>query len=264
MARASTHQSADFVKILYVGTSGTGKTGSLVSLVEAGYNLRILDMDNGLDALIMYIKHRCPERIDQVDFITLRDKMKADPLKAAIVSGSPKAYTDAIKYMTRWDDNTIPAEWGPDTIFVLDSLTLFGRAAKNWAEGMNPGSKDPRQWFYAAQESMIRVVDMLTSEAFRTNVIVITHVDLVEQPDGTLKGFASALGKAMGSKLPTVFNTMVLAESKGSGDNIRRTITTAPTSIIDLKNPKPYDIPKSLPLDTGMATIFEKLKGAHK
>ena len=45
------HQSSDIVKMLFIGPSGAGKTGALASLASAGYNLRILDMDNGLDVL---------------------------------------------------------------------------------------------------------------------------------------------------------------------------------------------------------------------
>jgi hypothetical protein len=258
--KASTHQSSDYVKLLYLGSSGTGKTGSLCSLVAAGYKLRVLDMDNGLDALIAFVKRECPDKLDNINFITLRDKMKADPIRGAVVSGTPKAYTDAIKYLTKWDDDTIPSEWGADTIFVLDSLTLFGRAAFRWAQGMNPNSKDPRQWYGASQESILTVLDLLTSSEFHANVIVITHVDLQELSDGTTKGYASAIGKALGPKIPAVFNTVILAESKGTGENVRRTITTMPTATVDLKNPKSVEIPKSLPLETGMATIFKTLK----
>ena len=260
MANATTHQSSVFTKLLYIGASGTGKTGSLASLVKAGYKLRILDMDNGLDALLAYVKRDCPEKLGNIDFITLRDKMKADAQKGATVDGPAKAYTNAIKYLTKWDDGSTPSEWGSNTILVVDSLTLFGRAAFRWAQGMAPQIKDPRQWYGAAQESILTVIDMLTSEDFHANLIVISHVDFSEQSDGTTKGYASSIGKALGPKLPVVFNTLVLAESKGSGDNVRRTITTVPTALIDLKNPKPFTLPKSLPLESGMATLFEELR----
>lgn len=261
MAKASTHQSSDFVKLLYIGASGSGKTGSLVSLINAGYKIRVLDMDNGLDALIGHINALCPDKLDNLDFITLRDKMKADPRRGPMVSGTPKAYTTATAAMTKWDDDSIPSEWGKDTIFVLDSLTLFSRAAFAWAKGMQPDCKDPRQWYGSAQESVLMVLDLLTSNEFQANVIVISHVDLVELPDGSTKGFASSIGKALGPKIPAVFNTMILAESRGTGEKVGRTITTVPTSMIDLKNPRTQKLPKSLPLETGMATIFETLKG---
>jgi len=249
----------EFVKLMYIGGSGSGKTGSLVSLVKAGYNLRILDMDNGIDSLAAYVQRECPERMDAVDYQSYRDKFRADPIKGIVVDGAPKAYTSAIKALNKWDDGTIPSEWGPSTVFVLDTLTSFSRAAFLWAQGMNPGAKDPRQWFGAAQESVRTVLELLTSAEFRAHVIVISHVDLVEQADGTTRGYASSIGKAMGPQIPKYFNTLILAESRGSGENVKRTIQTVPTSLIDLKNPKPFDVPKALPLESGLATLFEKL-----
>jgi hypothetical protein len=260
MAKASSLASAEFVKLIYIGTSGTGKTGSLASLVKAGYKIRVLDMDNGIGTLLSFVRRECPEKLDNIDVISCQDKFKADPIKGAAVSGMPKAYTTAIKAMTQWDDGSTPAEWGPDTIFVLDSLTKFGAAAFRWAQGLDPTCKDPRQWYNVAQQSMLTVLDMLTSADFRAHVIVITHVDLVELPDGTTKGFASSLGKALGPKIPVVFNNMVLAESRGSGESVKRTITTMPTQLLDLKNTKPFDLPRTLPLETGMATLFETLR----
>lgn len=259
MAKLSENKSSEFKKMLYIGASGTGKTGSLTSLVKAGYNLRILDMDNGVETLAAYVKRECPDLIDNVDVQSYRDKFKADQLKGITVDGAPKAYTNAIKALNKWDDGTTPSEWGAQTVFVLDTLTTFSRAAFLWAQGMNPSAKDPRQWFGQAQESVRTVLELLTSSEFRAHVIVISHIDLVEQSDGTTKGYASSIGKALGPQLAKYFNTLILAESRGSGENVKRTIQTVPTSLVDLKNPKPFDVPKSLPLETGLATLFEKL-----
>jgi hypothetical protein len=257
--KASEQKSSEFLKALYVGSSGSGKTGSLVSLLMAGYKIKMLDMDVGTAALRAYIDKDCPDKIDNFDYISLRDKMKADSQKGAKVSGAPKAYTDAIKYLGKWDDESDPATWGKDTIFVLDTLTLFGRSAYRWAQGMNPTAKDPRQWYAAAQASIQDVIDLLTSKEFGCHVLVLSHIDFVDNSDGTTKGYASSIGKALGPKLPATFDTMILAETRGTGENVKRTITTMPTALIDLKNPKSFNVPKSLPLSTGMATIFEEL-----
>ena len=77
MPSLSQHQSAKITKLLLMGDSGTAKTGSLVSLVKEGYKLRILDFDNGLDALRHQIMAQCPDKIAAVDFVTLRDKLRA-------------------------------------------------------------------------------------------------------------------------------------------------------------------------------------------
>ena len=161
MAKHSDHTEANdpFIKMLYVGTSGTGKTSSLISLMEAGYNLRILDMDNGLDNLIALAKDKCPERLDQLDYIKLRDKVTSDLTGPRVAH--PKAYIAATKYLNKWDDGSVPAEWGSNTILVIDSLTNLGWSAYQWAKGMNPSTKDPRQWYGAAQESILTIVKLI-------------------------------------------------------------------------------------------------------
>ena len=90
-------------------------------------------------------------------------------------------------------------------------------------------------------------------------MIVISHIDLREQADGTTKGFASSIGASLGPKLPRYFNTLVLSETVGTGTNVRRRIKTVPTQLLDLKNPAPMKIAGEYPLETGMASIFEKL-----
>lgn len=261
MPKLTDHHSGKFTKILYLGDSGTGKTGSLVSLVSAGYKLHVLDFDNGLDVLKEFAKRDCPDKLANVDYETVRDQYKAGPT-GPMVAGVPKALVNSLKLLNKWSDESVPAEWGPDHILVVDSLTGLGKAAFEWAKGMNPGAKEPRQWYHQAQQAVDNVLSMLTSEAFHANVIIIAHVQFVEQSDGSVRGYANTIGKALGPMVPTYFNTMVLAKSQGSGTNVKRSILTVPTSMIDLKNPAPFKVDKELPLESGLATIFNKLKEA--
>lgn len=258
MTALSQHQSASFIKLCYIGDSGTGKTGSLTSLVKAGYKLKVLDLDNGLDPLKQFVAKECPDKTDNVDFETVRDKISMGLTGATVKN--PKAFVDAIKLLNTWTDGSVPSEWGADTVFVLDSGSAFGRAAFEWARGQNPGAKDPRQWYFAAQQAVENVIAMLTSEAFHANFIYISHINYSELQDGTTKGYPNSIGKAQGAIIPRYFNTMLLAETSGSGKNVRRRIRTVPTAVIDLKNPAPFRVEAELPLETGLATIFQQLK----
>lgn len=260
MPNATEHVASRYQKILYIGDSSTGKTGSLTSLIAAGYRIGVLDLDNGLQPLVKFVKHECPDNLKNLSYQTFRDKYKATS-SGPIVSGSPKAYVNALKAMELWDDESDPAEWGEDSIFVIDTFDSLGKAAFEWAKGMNPSAKDPRQWFFSAQQSLENVLQLLTGEQFMTNVIVISHVNYKEAIEGVHKGHAAAIGSALGPSIPKYFNTLILAESSGVGKNVRRRIKTAPTGIIDLKNPVPFELDAELPLESGMATIFEKLKG---
>lgn len=243
-------------KLLLIGDSGTGKTGSLASLVE-NYTLHILDMDNKVSDGILpqVIRNKNPDLLKKVDFIPLRDKLKSSAL-GYIMDGVPQAFTKALGFLDKWEDGTVPAQWGPDHILVVDSLTFFADAAFNWARGMNPSAKDPRQWYGTAQEAVENTLAVLTSASFATNVIVISHVSWQSRPDGTMKGFPSSVGQALGPTIPAYFDNMALAQTVGG----KRTIQTAPTALVDLKNPVAWKMLPTLPIETGLADFFKTLK----
>lgn len=257
MAKASISKKP--LRLLYIGNSGAGKSGSLISLLEAGYNIRMLDMDNNSDSLVQLCHHKNPALLEKLDIISLRDKFRASQMTGLEVKGQPRAYVDMLKYLEKWDDGSSFETLGDKDIFVLDTLTSAGRAAFHWAKGMNPTSKDPRQWYAQAQDSLKTLLELLTSPEIKCHVMVLSHIDLIEMPDGGMKGFASSLGKALGPQIAKVFPTLIMAETRGNGKNVKRTISTTPTALIDLKNPRPFDVAETYPLETGLAEIFAKL-----
>jgi hypothetical protein len=268
MPSLANHQSNEYTKMLIEGDSSSGKTGGLVSLVDANYRLRILDMDNGLDALKEQILKRCPDKINNVEFRTLRDVYEASASGPKIKKAT--AFIDTLKMLDHWkykDDegNEVdfgkPSDWGPDVICVIDSLTFLSDAAFDWAKTLNPGAKDPRQWYGAAQEAIESVLALLTSPSFRTNVIVISHIKYVDNPDGSRKGYPTAVGSALSPVIPRYFNSVAMCQTGAGG---KRTIQTASTAMIDLKNPKPFDMAKSYSLETGLAEFFGVLRAAPK
>jgi hypothetical protein len=254
MPTLNEHQSDTFTKLIYIGDSGTGKTGSLVSLLQAGFKFKILDLDNGLETLKTYARIANAD-LSLVEYETYRDKYRSTSA-GPLIKGQPKAFTDALGKMTEWsegiDDNK--------TIFVLDSLSAYGRAAYAWAKGMNPTAKDPRQWYFAAQQAVENTIELITGESFHMNAIIISHVNYKEITEGIQKGYANAIGTALGPVIPRYFNTLILAESIGAGKNVRRKIKTLPTGVIDLKIPNPQ-VEAEYPLETGLASIFELLRG---
>lgn len=257
MPNLAQHHSSSLVKTLYIGDSGTGKTGSLASLVGAGYRLKILDLDNGLDALVQFVRRDHPTMESNVDFETLRDLYTVDTAGPRVKTA--KAFVATAKLLTKWSDESIPSEWGPEVVCVIDSMTTLGKAAFEWARGQNPGAKDPRQWYFTAQQALENTIAMLTSEAFNTNLIIISHVNFKELPSGEVKGYATTIGSALGPTIPKYFNSMILAESVGFGKNMKRRIRTISTGVIDLKNPAPFKLENELPLETGLATLFKTL-----
>ena len=72
------HHSADTTKLLFVGDSGAGKTGALASLAAAGYKIRILDLDNGVDVLrdLLTSSKYPKDAVGNVDYVTITEPMK--------------------------------------------------------------------------------------------------------------------------------------------------------------------------------------------
>ena len=251
-------QPSGYVKLLLLGDSGTGKTGALASLVKANLSLRVFDFDNKLAGGILPIllSRDCPHLLKNVEYEVFRDNFKGSPI-GPILDGAPQAYTKALAFMDKWSDGSIPKKWGPDYVLVMDSLTFFSDSAFNWAKSLNPTAKDMRNTYFVAQQGVEKVIGILTSAAFEAHVIVISHVDWENRPDGTMKGYPSSVGKALGPTLPAYFENMALCQTVAG----KRTIRTAPTALVDLKNPAAFKMAQEMPIETGLATFFQTLRG---
>jgi hypothetical protein len=259
----SDHQSNQFTKILLEGDSKSGKTGSLSSLVLAGYKLRILDYDNGLDVLKQFVEREGPNLLANVEFRTLRDRRKATPA-GSVIDGAPRAFVDGLKMLDRWKygevDLGTPSGWGPDTILVVDSLTFMSDAAYDFREPLVPrgrdGKYDARAVYKDSQDAVENVLALLTGESFQTNVIVISHIKYIENPDGTKKGYPNSVGSALSPLIPRYFNNIFRYKNSGG----KRVIETVSSAMFDLANAKPFTMPKEVPIETGLADIFKILR----
>jgi hypothetical protein len=262
------HQSNDFTKLLLIGEAMSGKTGSLVSLVKAGYKLRIQDYDNKLDVLKYYVQHECPDLIGNIEYVSLRDKRKTTAI-GSMIDGKPKAFIEGMKLLDNWkytnDDGTEvdlgkPNDWGPDCILVIDSLSRLCDAAFDFREPLVPvgksGERDMRAVYGDAQDAVEMLLATLTSKTFATNVIVIAHISYQEMGDGTTKGFPQGVGQKLSPKIPQYFPSAVLFTNKAG----RRAIQTNSTPLIDLANPAPFKMEKSYPIETGLADFFAVLR----
>jgi hypothetical protein len=269
MPSLSQHQSNSYTKLLLLGDAKSGKTGSLVSLVAAGYKLRIIDLDNLLDILKYKILEECPDKIDNVEFITIRDKYKSGP-QGAVLDGKPKAWIEVIRLCDNWkytgDDGVAvdlgkPAQWGSDCILVIDSLSRLCDAAYDHHESIIPRGKsgdfDGRAVYGNAQDDVEKFLALLTSKSMTTNVIVIAHGIYQDLPDGTTKIFPQGVGQKLSPKIPQYFPNYIRYKNVGG----KRTIQLTSDPMIDLAttNPSAFE-GKSLPIETGLATFFSALR----
>lgn len=265
--------SGGFVKMLCIGAPKTGKTCALLPLLEAGYTIRILDLDNNLRSLYeLVLAKKNPVLLSRLQYISFGDIFYTEPGTDTIkVKGKPKAFLDAIRALQKWEDGSDPAGWGPGTILVIDTLSRMGDGAYHWAKWLNPDTKTVKHGmlvYGAAQEALRGVIETVTAASFATNVIVNTHLDAREEVDPTGKVLsyreaAAAVGSKLGPRIPGYFSTVVQFRTKGSGTSAVRTLRTISTPTLELATPI-IGLASELPQETGLITLFNALKESPK
>ena len=278
MPALAEHHSTNSVKLLYVGDSGAGKTGSLASLASAGYNLRIIDMDNGLDVLKnMLTDPKSPydkSAVSRVQYVTFTEQMKnvngkLIPLKAI-------AWQNAISMLQHWKeinpetkevtcDLGPVASWGENDILVIDSLTFISNAAMNLILSINGrlGQRPHQSDWGLAQDLVEGLLSMLYSTDIKCHVIIPCHITYIGEEGGPLRGYPNTLGKALAPKVARYFNNTLMAQTTGQGTNQKRRIKTSTVGVIELKNSAPLRVDSEYPLETGLAQYFKAIRGVE-
>lgn len=275
MPKLGDHQSKTTTKMLLVGDSGSGKTGALASLAAAGYNLRILDLDNGLDVLnnlltdpnSQYFKQD-PKAAERVDFVTVTDKMKN--VNGRLVPATATAWTRAVKLLMDWTDGEQKlgpiTTWGQKDILVIDSLTMLSTAALNMILSMNGrlGQRPHQSDWGDGQQLVEGLLQMLYDEGVQCNVIVCCHITFIGEDGGPIRGYPNTLGKALPPKVGRYFNTALMARTVGQGTMQKRKILTNTSGVIELKNTAPLRVQAEYDLSDGLAKYFEAVRGPVK
>ena len=197
-------------KILYIGDSGHGKTGSKAALVAMGYKLRMVDTDNGfkiLRALLTDAEHYPyaswmkktgidplePGRISYIPIdVPIDTQSRSVQRKSGSVSyevlapASSKAWSTVVSILnTGWMDSEqgnlgLITDWEPDTVLDFDTLSTLSELAMYWNQDMNSrlGSleDDHGRDTGAAQELIRRLMLKLTNPSVHCNVIATTHI----------------------------------------------------------------------------------------
>lgn len=258
--------------MLLIGDSGAGKTGALASLPEAGYHLRIIDVDNGIDVLKNlltdeksdYVK-RYPKAAENVDYVTITDTLKN--VGGKLIPAKATVWERVVGMLDNWVDGETKlgpiTTWGNDTILVIDSLTMLSQAALARVLAMNGrlGSHPTQQDWGVAQGLVEGLLQMLFDDGVKCNVIVLCHITFIETDGGPTKGYPNSLGKALPPKVGRYFNTALMARSMGQGTAIKRKILTNTAGVVELKNTAPMRVENEYPLETGLAQYFEAVRG---
>lgn len=250
MTTLTEHPASRVTKALVVGDSGSGKTALLGSLANAGYKLRILDFDNGLQILLdpAYVK---PENRPNVSYVTLRDSLS----KAG-------AFTTAVKLLSNWKTDTEdfgPASsWGEDVVLVIDTLNFMSKAALNAAKSKNgrrPTDKPTQAEWGDALSDVENIISWLTGDDIKCNLIVNTHIKYMEDETGVNRAYPAIEGRALAPHVAGYFNIVVRIDDKKGG---KRALRTTSDFKMALKTPSSA-IPQEI--DPDLALLFRYARG---
>ena len=245
MASIRNHTSVDVTKLLLVGDSGSGKTATLATLANAGYNLRILDFDDGLAILPEFLNK---DAVDKVSFVTLKD-----PINKA------EAFRKSANLIGNWRDGD--EDFGP-----VSKWTLMGEAALRGALVFN--NKKPTEqasqpeWGTAARDVQ-NIIQYLTGSEVPCNVVVTTHMQYMEGETGVSKAYPTSVGSKLSTKLGRYFNCVCRIDTRTTSKGTERTLRTVSDHRMDLKVTAPSLLEPNVTLD--LAKLFEAIqKNARK
>jgi len=259
------HKSADkrgIFKGLVVGDSGAGKTGAIASLIDAGYKLKIMDFDAGLDPLVGYVKNK--ELLGNVEFVTLRDTFKLRGSYLAV--DKAPAYQRGMALLQDWNGAGPVQSWDPDTILVIDTLGRMSRASFNMVLQANgiispSGTRGgPEQSHYGtAMENVERTISLLTNpDIVPCHVLVNAHWAYQEDGSGILRPFPETIGNKLNPKVGRDFNNL-FSVSVSAG---KRSIKVVKDGVIACKSSRPLKH-EQYGIGDGLANIFLEVVGPH-
>lgn len=261
MASLADHKAQNLVKMLVVADSGFGKTGALASLARAGYNLNIIDFDNGLDVLVNLLRDD-PAAMARVSYETFTDKFK-NVNGNLVLDGLPKAFAEALKYMSDWPGKGPMSKWTENDVLVIDTLTTMGLASMRYILGLTgrDGKAQIQDWG-AAMDQVERVVQLLATKEVNCHVILNCHIQLAEAVEGSgvYKGYPAALGNKLSPKIPVYFNNCLVGKTTGIGATKKRVFLTKGDGMVEGKASL-VNVPNEFPQDTGLAEFFKLLRG---
>ena len=245
MASFKDHHSSSIAKMLIVGDPGTGKTSLLGGAANAGYKVRILDFDNGLDVLRAYTD---PANYDNIQYVTLVD----EPGKP------PRAFDTATRLIFKeWIDPTTNislgkvTDWGADTILVVDSASSMSDAALRKAlaaAGKTASDKLSQPDWGEAVRYVNTLLYVLLSDTVKCHVVILSHL-VKSGEDNSSKEYPNVVTRTYSSKVGAKFNNIFRAEKRIIGKEEKVVLRTKADPRTDLKSSISNQLPAELPPD---------------
>jgi hypothetical protein len=216
-------------KILLMGESGTGKTYSLRTLIQAGITPCVIFTEPGMETLAdlpdeaWHYKYM-PPRVEGWDHILdMAKKVNVMNFESLAKMQDPNkrkytAFLDLINQCNNFEDqhgNSLGdvASWGTDKALVIDSLS----ALSDMVMQLTTGGKVTRamQDWMVAQNTLEMFINQLVS-SLSCWFVLIAHIEREkDELTGGTSVMVSTLGRKLAPKLPKYFSDVIQSVREG-------------------------------------------------
>lgn len=249
--------------VMLCGTTGTGKTHSIRTLVEQGLEVFVLFTEPGMEVLAdvppekLHWHYVAPAAPDFSDMIASAQKINTMSFEALtkLPDINKRNYTEFIDVLTTLSnfkcDRTGQTygsvdTWDASRVLVVDSLTGLSIMAMNLVAGSKP-VKSMADWGVAI-DNLERLLTKLCVDT-KCHFVLLAHLEReVDEVTGGTSLMASTLGRKLAPKLPRFFSDVVQAKR-----NVDKFVWSTAASNVDLKA---RNLPISDSLAPSFATIF--------
>lgn len=226
------------VNVLLEGPTGTGKTHSLGTMVDAGIETFVLFTESGLESFLGYwtdrglpvptgahwhVLERAPgsfqtlaagaETINtyaQEALHKMQDPLRSRHNQLVVLL---RALADFPDDRTHTKYGAVDS-WGPSRCIAVDSLTGINPIALSLVVGGKP-VKSQADWGIA-QDQIEKLVRMLC-DGCKCHFVLTAHVEReIDQVFGGVKVTVSTLGRALAPKIPPMFSDVILTQRDGN------------------------------------------------
>lgn len=210
---------------------------------------------------------------------------KSQTVEQLLAPTDAKAWPKVLGLLDKWKEDDLDLgpiySWTTNDVLVIDSFSTLARCVYYFSQALNGrlGARDSGYDYQRdigeAQSQLTRFLELLYATTVPCNVIVISHITWVDDSQGVAQrpqltdkegntvfsspdGYPSAIGRALSPQMGKYFNDLYVVKAEGSGDRVRRTISTVPTDGVIAKNSVHLD--REYPVAHGLATIFSALR----
>jgi hypothetical protein len=250
------------VNVLLVGSTGSGKTHSIRTLVEQGLEVFVLFTEPGMEVLAdipsdkLHWHYIPPATPDWADMLDSASKINRLPFKMLTEMGDInkskyQEFLHVLEALSNFKDARTGKEfgavdsWDTSRVLVVDSLSGLNIMAMNLVTGSKP-VKSMADWG-VAMDNLERLITKLCVDT-KCHFVLTAHLEReTDENTGASSLMASTLGRKLAPKLPRFFSDVVHVKRDGT-----KFLWSTATSNVDLKA-------RNLPLLDALPPSFEPI-----